>query len=249
MFSIPSMKLKLLNAFALAVVIAVNGLANALPLNGQTTGSISDSLNVLFTPAGYVFSIWGVIYLLMILWVLRAFFAKPTEEHIYAGIGYTFILSCVFNVLWLFLFHYEIFYGTMAAILGLWLSLGIIYMKIKTSPRRGLLLVPISVYFGWVTVASITNIGVVLTANGVRGWIIDGSWWTALAIAAASAAVILFYRKTGDILYTLVFIWAFAGIFVQRWQEVDLVAWTAAAAALVLFVQLFFRPKRKFTYL
>ncbi|MFC3524088.1 hypothetical protein ACFOLK_05560 [Marinococcus halophilus] len=137
MFSVPSMKLKLLNAVALAVVIAVNGLANALPLNGQTTGSISDSLNVLFTPAGYVFSIWGIIYLLLILWVLRAFFAKPTEEHIYAGIGYMFILSCVFNVLWLFLFHYEIFYGTMAAILGLWVSLGVIYMKIKTSPRRG----------------------------------------------------------------------------------------------------------------
>lgn len=249
MFSIPSMKLKLFNVAALAVVIAVNGLANALPLNGRTTGGISDRLNVLFTPAGYVFSIWGIIYLLMILWVLRAFFAKPTEEHIYAGIGYTFILSCVFNVLWLFLFHYEVFYGTMAAILGLWISLGVIYMKIKTSSRRGLLLLPISIYFGWVTVASITNIGVVLAANGVRGWIIDGSWWTALAIAASSAAVILFYRKTGDVLYTLVFVWAFTGIFVQRWQEVNLVAWTAAAGALILFVQLFFRPKSKFTYL
>lgn len=42
--------------------IVVNGLANALPLNGVTSGEVSNRFGVYFVPAGYVFSVWGLIY-------------------------------------------------------------------------------------------------------------------------------------------------------------------------------------------
>ena len=45
------------------VTVAINGAANALPINGQTTAEISDRFRVFVIPAGYVFAIWGLIYL------------------------------------------------------------------------------------------------------------------------------------------------------------------------------------------
>ena len=51
------------NLVTALIALAVNIMATTLPLNGQDTGAISDRFQVYFVPAGYVFSIWGVIYI------------------------------------------------------------------------------------------------------------------------------------------------------------------------------------------
>lgn len=108
----------LLMTIAYLAVIVVNALANILPINGQTTGEISDRLPVLFTPAGYVFSIWSVIYILLGIWIAGFWVRLRKDETPSAQISLYFILSAIFNITWLFLWHYEFFAWSIAAMLG-----------------------------------------------------------------------------------------------------------------------------------
>ncbi|MFB5663327.1 TspO/MBR family protein [Alteribacillus sp. HJP-4] len=242
-----STRLKITNTAAFLTVLIVNSLANTLPINGQTTGEISDRLPVLFTPAGYVFSIWGVIYFLFFLWTAKQFLAKPTEEHIYAKAGYWFAISSFFNVSWLFLFHYERFNLTIFAMMGLWISLFILYSRITALEERSFLLrFPVSVYLGWVSVALVVNIGVFFVTNGINEFLFSGELWTAFVICGVIYASILFMRKMNDQTFPLVFVWALFGIFIGRVEEAPLVGWSAAAASflLLIFVLARFRKKR-----
>jgi hypothetical protein len=86
------------NVLAVVAVLVVNGLANALPLNNQTTGEISDRFQVYFVPAGYVFSIWGLIYLgLLAFAVFQALPAQRDNPRL-RRVGYLFAASCVANI-------------------------------------------------------------------------------------------------------------------------------------------------------
>src|SRR5210317_1147670 len=87
--------------------IIVNGLASALPINGQTTGEISDSFDVFFVPAGYVFSIWGLIYLGLLAYAVYQALPAQAENPSLRSIGYLFVLSCLANIAWIFLWHYN----------------------------------------------------------------------------------------------------------------------------------------------
>lgn len=87
----------LMNLFAFLLVVVVNGLANSLPLNGQTTREISNRLNVLFTPAGYVFTIWGLIYILLGIWLIRQLPRKRRDLPVYQTTSHLFVLSCLLN--------------------------------------------------------------------------------------------------------------------------------------------------------
>ena len=107
------------NVVAVIATLIVNGLASALPLNGLTTGEISDRFQVYFVPAGYVFSIWGVIYLGLILFAIYQALPAQRDNPRLARVGYLFVLSCVANTAWLFLWHYEQFAWTILAMLTL----------------------------------------------------------------------------------------------------------------------------------
>jgi tryptophan-rich sensory protein len=105
------------NVLAALLTIVFNGLANALPLNGQTTGEISDRFQVYFTPAGYVFAIWGLIYIGII--VFAVYQARPSqrENRRLQALSYWFVLASAANIAWLFLWHYEQFPLTLVAML------------------------------------------------------------------------------------------------------------------------------------
>ena len=102
--------LVLIAAFA---TIIFNILANALPLNGLNTGELSDRFQIFFVPAGYVFSIWGLIYLGIIAYAIYQVLPAQKENPRLRSIGYLFILSCLANISWLFLWHYELFEFTL----------------------------------------------------------------------------------------------------------------------------------------
>ncbi|RNA66818.1 TspO/MBR family protein [Alteribacter keqinensis] len=241
--------LKWTNVFALVIVIVVNVLSNTLPINGQTAGEISDRLNVLFTPAGYVFSIWSVIYLLVIIWVFRQFFARPADEEAYANIGYWFVISCFFNVAWLLLFHYEYFLLTMVAMIGLLISLIIIYRVIMLTPHTTFFMrLPFSVYLGWVSVATIVNVGVVFNSLGFEeGLFLSNVTWTILLLIVALALGIWFTATNRDPFYSFVLVWAFIGIGVERQGEYPAIAVSAwaAAAILGLYLVYYFVTKKR----
>lgn len=238
-----------LNFFALAAVITVNALANILPINGQTTGEISNRLNVLFTPAGYVFSIWGLIYILLGLWVLKGAFKSQRKREVYKSTSFMFLISCLLNITWILLWHYEFFPVSVAVIVGLLISIIIIYAKIKQTTHSFFDILPFSVYMGWVSVATVANTAYTVNEAGWDGLGISSPVWTiALLLIAAALALGIRYKER-DWIYPLVFIWAFIGIGVQNEGQESAVVFTAYVLSVVIFIGLFiFRKKKKSSY-
>ncbi len=201
--------------------ITANGLANALPLNGQTTGTISDSFNVVFVPAGYVFSIWGIIYLLLAGYTLYQALPSQRENPSLRRIGFLAALSNVLNGAWIFFWHFNLYVWTMVIMLALLATLIAIYLRLGigtqkfTTTEKWLVSVPFSVYLGWITVATIANATALLKYSGWSGWGLDGQAWTVILLIAGvviSAAISLRHRDIG---YALVLVWAFTGIAVK----------------------------------
>ncbi|WP_227396912.1 TspO/MBR family protein [Jeotgalibacillus aurantiacus] len=234
-----------INLIALAAVITINALANIIPINGQTTGEISNRLNVLFTPAGYVFSIWGLIYTLLTIWVLRGALKSQRNRDIYTNTSTLFVLSCVFNITWILLWHYEFFPLSVLVIISLLVSIILIYGQIKRSNPTFLDRLPFSVYMGWVSVATVANIAYTINEAGYGGLGIGSVFWTVLLLIVATLIALGIRYKERDWIYPLVFIWAFIGIGVQNEGESSVVVFTAYVLAAVIFIGLFIFRKKK----
>ena len=237
----------IMNLLAYLLVVIVNGLANALPINGQTTGEISNRLNVLFTPAGYVFSIWGLIYILLGIWVLRQFPASRRELPIYQAVSSLFVLSCILNSLWIFMWHYNFFGLSVIVMILLLLTLIRLYVKAKAVDASFLDRLPFSVYLGWISVATIANISYYLTYIEWNGFGVSASIWTFILLIVATLLAFYILITKNDWVYPLVFVWAFVGIGVQnQGADVPLVVYSSYVfAALVLVVTVFFALKQR----
>jgi hypothetical protein len=232
---------RILTAVSLVVTLVVNILANSLPINGVTTGEVSDRFPILFVPAGYVFSIWGLIYLALILFTVYQFTSRGLEEKRIDGIAGWFIAANLFNTAWIFLWHYLQFTLTLIPILGLLISLIVIYLKLgvgrEKRPVVSKLLVdtPFSIYLGWATVAVVANVTQVLYVVGWRGAPLSEALWAAIMLVVASIIGLLMIFTRRELAYPLVLVWAFVGIWVKQ-GNTPLVATTALAAAIVLGV-------------
>lgn len=230
--------IKALVAVTYVAMIATNALANVLPINGQTTGDISDSYPNLFAPAGITFSIWSVIYLLLgahVLYQLGLFRARTEDGEHNAGdasgggrasgallerIGVLFALSSLANTAWILTWHYE-FILLSTVLLATMLVLLILITRASIGAGltgRDWLLVrlPFSVYFGWVTVATIANITTWLVSIGWGGFGITESTWAVLIIAVGAIIGCAVTLRDKDIPYALVFIWAYLGIWIKH---------------------------------
>lgn len=234
---------------ATVALIVVNVLANALPLNGVTTGEISDRFNVYFVPAGYVFSIWFVIYVGLIAFTVFQALPGQRDNPYLRRIGYLYALSCAANVAWLFLWHYQVFALTLVAMLALLLLLTAIYLGLGIGQARVVALekwlihVPFSVYLGWITVATIANVTSLLDYLGWSGWGIAPQTWAVIMLVAATAIAAAVSLTRGDVAYVLVIVWAFVGIATKHADTpvVSITAWVTAlivAATLIAGVPL-----------
>jgi hypothetical protein len=242
------------NVLAVIAVIVINGLANALPLNGLTTGEISDRFQVYFVPAGYVFSIWGLIYVALVAFAVYQALPSQRENPRLRSIGYLFALSCVANVAWLFLWHYEVFPLTLVAMLALLLLLIAIYLRLDigraqvSTAEKWLVHVPFSIYLGWITVATIANVTSLLDYLKWSGWGISPEAWTVIMLVAAVGIASAVSLMRGDVAYMLVIGWAFVGIAIKHagTPVVATAAWvTTALAALMLVVGWFYGKRLK----
>ena len=235
---------QVINVVAVVGTVVLNGLANVLPLNNLTTGEISDRFEVYFVPAGYVFSIWGLIYVALVAFAIYQALPSQRDNPRLRKIGGLFALSCVANVGWLFLWHYEVFTLTIVAMAALLLLLIAIYVRLgigRTSvsaSEKWLVRVPFSIYLGWITVATIANVTSLLDFLNWGGWGISPQVWTLimLVVATGITAAVTFAR--GDLAYGAVIVWAFAGIGVKHagTPVVSTAAWVATVAATVVTI-------------
>lgn len=237
------MKIKqLLTLIAFIGTVIINGLANALPLNDRSTGEISDLYPVLFTPAGYVFSIWGLIYLLLAGFSIYQALPAQRDNRRLDGIRTWFIASSVFNIVWLFLWHYDWIPLSLLAMFGLLVSLIVIYLRLVPGRREAglaekvFLDLPFSVYLGWISVATIANFSIVLYSLGWNGWGLSPVTWTIIMLLVGTVLGGAMLFRNGDVAYTLVLVWAFAGITVRQMENSPTVGTAAAVMAGVLLL-------------
>lgn len=234
-------------------MIAVNVLANALPINGLTTGEISDSFDILFVPAGYVFSIWGLIYLGVGAYAVYQLLPAQRQNSRLRRISRWFILTTVANSIWIVFWHYGFLSLSVLAMLTLLASLLRIYTLLEVnkkdvnSAEKFAVHVPFQIFLGWITVATIANISTLLYDAGWNGFGLSPAFWTLFMLGAGLLIAYLMARYRGDIPYLLVLVWAFAGIGVSQagLPVVAGAAWVAAALVAAMVVWLLVTAPRR----
>lgn len=216
-----NMPIKVVASVAYIAMVAVNFLANGLPINNRSTGQISDAYPNLFAPAGLTFSIWGLIYLLLAGYVVYQFINKgQKEEDLLGKINPFFIATSLANISWIFAWHYD-YIGLsvliMAALLFLLIKIADILRAEHFASREKLFIwAPFSVYFGWITVAAIANITVFLVSVGWNGFGVADFVWTSIILLVGALIGILRMLKDKNIAYGLVLVWAYLGILLKH---------------------------------
>ena len=223
--------IRYINLLFFAGMIVMNYLANALPLNGKTTGQISDNLPNLFTPAGLTFSVWGVIYLLLAIFCILQFTSHAKEITINAG--WIFALSCVFNAAWILAWHYEKLPLSLLIMVGLLISLILLNMQIKDLPH-GVVKATFGIYLGWICIATIANVTALLVSIDWNGFGISPVIWTIIMIAAGTLIVSLTLLRLNNPYIGIVVVWAFLGIIIKRQADYRIIAFVALLAILVV---------------
>ena len=246
--------LQSVNILGVIATLAVNALANIIKFNGQTTGGVSDKFQVYFVPAGYVFAIWGVIYIGLIAFAIFQVLPSQRDNPRLDRIGYLFALSCVANILWLFSWHYEQFPLTLILMLVLLLSLIAIYLRLEigrvsvSGIEKWMLRIPFSIYLGWITVATIANVTDLLDYLHWTGWGISAVAWAVIMLLAGVIISALMSFLRGDVAYLLVIIWAYIGIAVKQaaTPTVFNAAWiTSVLVGVLLVAGIAFHSHRK----
>lgn len=236
----------IVNTLGLAVALVCNGLANALPLNGKGTGELSDLYPNLFVPAGLTFSIWGVIYLWLLAFVGYGFtlVGDDRDRNPLALIGPWFLVNTLANAAWIFAWHWQqvelalVIMGViLTSLIAMYLRLGV---GRAPAPRadRWLVHAPVSVYLGWITVASIANVTTLAIDLGATPY---GTVQAGLTAGVMATAVLITGRMLQahrDLLYAGVVVWAFLGIWLKRSSSQEDGSGIVATAALVGIVLL-----------
>jgi benzodiazapine receptor len=225
------------------VTLVINGMASSGALGGIPTGDVSDMYPIYFVPAGLTFSIWGVIYLFLTLFVIYQALPAQRENKLIKAITWPFVFSNIANTVWLVLFQtnqpatFVLSVPVMLLILG---SLIMIYRQLGMGSRVSratywLIQVPFSIYLGWITIATIANVSQTLYANGYTELGLGGPTWAAILLAIGTviiSAVVIDGR--GNVPYALTTIWAIAGIIIAQGPRSSLVGGAAVVAIVVI---------------
>lgn len=236
---------QVLNGVALIATIVINYLSNTGVFNGNTMASVSDKYHNYFTPAGYAFSIWGLIYLGLLAFVIyqgRGLFKKVTDEWPVLQIGWWFIISCVSNSLWVIAWLYD--YIGVSVILMMILLVSLIKiilatrMELDDLPIKKIAFVwwPFCFYSGWISVAFVADIAAWLTKIKWNGFGISAIVWTLIMIIVAGV-INLFITWTRNMReFALVGAWALSAIAVANWNGEQSIKITAIVVAVILLL-------------
>ncbi len=225
------------NIVALAAVLTVNALANILPINGMNTGQISNLYPSLFTPAGFTFSIWSIIYLLLIAFAVGQFVIK--DKPYFKELSLWFLLSCLANASWILVWHYLFTAASVVVMLILLYSLTRIFLLLQSSEFTKtewvMIKLPFLFYLSWICVATIANISTLLISLNWHGGFLTEEYWTVTMICIATLLGLYIAFTFKEPAFLLVLMWAFFGIY-SRWVETEyeLISNAARIAAITL---------------
>ena len=232
---------QILTFIAILAAFGMNVLANVAPINGLSIGEISNTLfqQVLITPANYAFIIWGLIYTGLISLAIYQGLPHQRQNPILRQIGYLLTASSLAQIVWVIFFQTRLFVLSCAAMLLILLPLLFAYLRLddsreKTSNRqRWLVYRPVSLYFAWISVATIVNGAIALDYLGWGGWGVNPEIWTVIMMVIGTAIATTITRQRADQVYSGVFVWALSAISVRH-LDTPIIAAPAVGCALVL---------------
>jgi len=222
-------------------MVAMNALANILPLFGRSTGEISDNFPSLFTPAGYTFAVWGLIYLALAAFVIYQASGSRRDDAALVGLRPLFVLSCFLNIGWLVSWHALAITISEVIMIALLVTLIAVYRRSGawrepvTTAHRWLVHAPFSLYLGWITVATVANTSIFLLDRGFDGGA-AATAVTVFVIAVATGLGLAGVWRRRDGLYALVIAWGLGGVAVARASEVATISYVALACVVILAI-------------
>ncbi len=235
--------LLLANTVSLLFALVINAMAGSSIFSGKTVGDVSKTYDTLFAPAGYAFAIWGLIYLLLILFVGYQWFAwlKRNDDRELQQTGLWLSLANLANGFWIVAWLNESIGISVLLMLVLLISLLVLVVRLRLeiwdAPLRIIAFVwwPIVIYLGWIVVAAVANVAAWLVSMGWHGGFMGASNWTILLIAAATMiyVALVWFRNMREA--ALVGIWALIAIAVRQWQTHDEIVIVASIGAVTLF--------------
>lgn len=234
--------IKLLNIILFGLMIVMNWLANALPLNNVTTGQLSDSYPNLFVPAGITFSIWGIIYILLAVFCVVQFNYK--NQVLISEIGWLFAITCILNALWIITWHYRQLPLSLVVMLCLLITL--IYINLATKGVPSVLIKSaFGIYLGWICIATIANVTALLVNFKLQSYGFSEATWTIIMIAAGALITSLALYRFDNPFIGFSVIWAFAGIIIKRQNDYRQIVIAAIAGIVLVAVVTAFSLIRK----
>lgn len=236
--------LLLVNTITLIFALVMNSLQGSQLFNGTTVGEVSAKYETLFTPAGYAFAIWGIIYLMLIAFVAYQWIAwfKHKEDNELKQTGWWFALGNLANGSWIVAWLNEQMGISVLIMLVLLFSLIVLTVRLRLetwdAPVRIIAFVwwPICIYLGWIIVATVANISVFLVSIGWQGGFISAKIWTIIMIAAATVIYLLLIKTRNMREASVVGIWALVAIAVKQWQVYPEIVFAVLAASAILFI-------------
>ena len=244
MASTNSVILKWLNIIAFIFTVLVNSLAGSTTIiGGKNTAQISNNNPTLITPAGYVFSIWAIIYVMLGIFVVFQALPNQKGSSYQKKIGPLFVLSSILNIVWLFLWQYEFLAYSVVIMFLLLATLITVYLRLDIGKSYASKLeklavqTPFSVYLGWITIASIANLAVTLVSANWNGFAIAQETWAILIIIIALLISLLVLATRRDLAYGLVIIWALVGIAVKQSGNQNIVLIAGISAILITIAE------------
>ncbi|TRX54806.1 tryptophan-rich sensory protein [Fulvivirga sp. M361] len=237
----------ILNTLSVGVVLTVNYYSQTGKINQQTIGELSARYDNLFTPAGYAFAIWGIIFLGLITyviyqWIIVLELHKEVAE--YKNAGYWFTYVNLANASWVVAWLYE--YTGLSVVLMLFMLFGLLTIVIKTNMERwdapltiiAFVWWPICLYAGWISVATIANIAAYLSKLQWNGGFLSEEQWTIamILVAAVINCFMIWSRNMRE--FALVGVWALVAIYIRHQETYPLIAWTAIFMAVFLLINI-----------
>ena len=230
--------IKYVNIILFSGMLVMNYLANALPLNNKTTRELSDSFPNLFVPAGITFSIWGIIYLLLLAYCIVQF--TGINQAVVSDIGWLFGISCILNASWIVFWHYQKLPLSLIVMVGLLVTLIMINLQIRNLPF-GIIKASFGIYLGWICIAAIANVTALLVHYNWNGFGIPGEIWAIIMIAAGTLIVVLTIYRMINPFIGLSVIWAFTGIILKRHEDYRSIVITSVLAIIIVTIVTIYR--------
>lgn len=237
--------LQIANIIALTVTVVVNYLSNTGIFNNSTMASVSARYQNLFTPSGYAFSIWGLIYLLLAAFVVyqsRGISGKREVPAVVEKVGWLFVISCAANSAWVLAWLYD-FTGLSVLVMivlltSLWRIIVRTRMELDLIPIKKIALTwwPFAIYFGWISVALIANVAAWFTKIGWDGFGLSPVAWTVIMICVAGAVYLALTWKRNLRESSMVGVWALVAVAVANWDTTPAVANAALIVSAVILI-------------